>query len=254
MKIGFLFLTRGEVSNSAIWESYFREANEGEYKIEVYSSVGYNIKNLFFKQFQISHNIHKNREMNVEVKVDFLSRNISECDYFIFLTEDCIPVRSFRKLYDYLSIQCNSIFYYELDPHVNIEDGRRKYGSYRHFNFNEYSRMKNDDWLCLCKRHTSIILSSIEDSYGFHYPFGGEHFISSILNEKGNITEVIKSRFVYENWDGYKNCYPSVFSSQDYDKLANIKKENKNSFFIRKFKDDDSNFELFNQILKYNVG
>ena len=62
MNIHFCFLVKEEIKNSKIWEKYFNNSNF-DYKISIYSNVGYEIKNNFFKNFQIAHNIKKTREM-----------------------------------------------------------------------------------------------------------------------------------------------------------------------------------------------
>jgi hypothetical protein len=105
MKIGFLFMARNEVNNSKIWKDYFENSNSN-YSISVisvYSDIGYEIKDDFFKNFQVTHNIHKSREMNLEVKYHFLKSNLNKCDYFIFLTEDSVPIKKLDMLYDFLS-------------------------------------------------------------------------------------------------------------------------------------------------------
>lgn len=244
MKIHFCFLTRQEIKNSNIWESYFKNSNF-EFKISVYADINYEIKNYFFKKFQIQHNIFKSREFNVEIKYDFISKNKDD-DFLIILPEDSLPLKSINNLYNYL-INNNefSIFSFSLDPHVSINDGRVKYGALRHFDFNEDLRYKNDDWICLSKKHSNIISENKEDVFCFNKPIGGEHFISSILNKNKELKNVKNKSFIYENWDGYNGRFPSIFSIQDEEKIKKIIETNSETFFLRKFEENINNEKIF---------
>jgi hypothetical protein len=247
MNVGFLFMARKEINNSYIWKEYF-ETESLNYTISVYSDIGYEIKNDFFKKFQVIHNINKSREMNLEVKYDFLKKNIDKCDYFIFLTEDSVPVKKINILYKVLSELNSSVFGYGLDPHVSLNDGRSKYGQVRKFKFPEEYRYKNDDWLCLCKKHAEILVANMDDCYSFNYNLGGEHFVSSILNKNNELINVIPKNFIIENWDGYNGRYPSTFTKSDIDKIKSIISNNEFAFFLRKFNDDLENIELINKL------
>jgi hypothetical protein len=246
-------MTRNELKNSNIWKDFFEKVSDKLlFDIKIYSDIGYEIKDTFFKKFQVNHNLFKNREKSVEVKLDFLKKNIDSGDFFFFLTEDSVPIKKFDFLYQKLSENNKSIFEYHLDPHVSINDGREKYGSVRYFDYPEEIRYKNNDWICLNRHHAKILVDNFEECLRFNYDYGGEHFVASILNKYDELQNVLTYKFVYENWDGYNGRYPSIFNMNDFEKIKNIVDNNPCSFFLRKFDEDFHNTELIQKLYDYN--
>lgn len=244
MKLHFLFITREEIKHSEIWQSYFE--NNDNYSISIYTNPNYSLINNFFKQFQINHSIHKNREYNVEIKYNCLKQNYNNADYFIFLTEDSLPIKNIKLLKDKLSnLTDKSIFAHQKDPHVNINDGRIRYGEIRNFNFPTELRYKNDDWVCLCNKHANLLVNNKEDCHSFIAHIGGEHFISSILNKHNELHNVINQQFVFENWDSSHGL--NSFTGKDQDKLQLIL-NNEFTFFLRKYESDF--LELYHKMIK----
>jgi hypothetical protein len=245
IKINMLFLTRGELLNSELWKEYFK--SNLDFKISIYSDSGYLISDEYFKEFQVIHNSPKDRFKTVLSKYKFLETNVDSSDFYIFLTDDCIPIRPAKDLIEYLSANPDKSFLEsEPDPHAGIDDGRQVF-SQRNFRFENNLRMKNNDWLCLSNKHAKIIVENYHHCLAFsEFEHGGEHFISSILNMHGEIQNTVPMSMVKECWDGYNGTYPSIFSENDTAKIMDIR-DKSGSFFLRKF---PNNANGLSQIIK----
>jgi hypothetical protein len=241
MKINFLFLTRKEPFFPTIWKRYFENANVGIY---VYSDLGHQIQDPFFQQYQVQHSTFKDyRHGQVTLKLDFLKKALKDGgDYFVFLPEDSLPLKSLSHLIN--TLDGRSIFSYVLDPHVPINDGRVRYGNTRHFNFPDHLRYKNDDWLILSSNHAEILVEKEQDCLGFECPtggVGGEHFVSSVLNANNELQNVMNKICVIEHW---VESGPFTFWEEHNTKIDEIN-QTPHALFLRKFR-QNTNLDTLN--------
>ena len=123
-----------------------------------------------------------------------------------------------------------SIFKFEKDPHTLNGPFY-----YRHFEY-KGERYKNNDWVCLHKKHINLLKNSEKDVSCFKNNCSGEHFVSSILNSYNVLDEIFKAELLLECWDGYSNNFPSAFNANDKEKIYSLKSNNPHAFFLRKFK------------------
>ena len=242
MKINFLFMVRKEPFFPTMWKRYFTNANVGIY---VYSDLGYQTQDPFFQQHQIQHSTFKDSYHGaVTLKLDFLKKALKDGgDYFAFLTEDSLPLKSLSHLIN--TLDGRSIFSHVLDPHVKINDGRVQYDPPRPFDFPDHLRYKNDDWLILSLNHAKILVEQEQDCLGFECPnggHGGEHFVSSVLNANNELKNVMNKTFVCEWW----NDIPSPFIfTEIHNERIDLVNQLPHVFFLRKFQ-KDANLDSFN--------
>jgi hypothetical protein len=238
--IAFVFLCRKNVFHSNIWCEYFKENKPN---IFVYSDKNETPDNYVFSKYHQVHSIDKDREHTVDVKFDFLKNKSDDFNHVIFLTEDCLPIRPIEELCNFLSNTQTSIFTFEKDPHTLNGPFY-----YRHFEY-KGERYKNNDWVCLHKKHINLLKNSEKDVSCFKNNCSGEHFVSSILNSYNVLNEIFKAELLLECWDGYSNNFPSVFNANDKEKIYSLKNNNPHAFFLRKFKTSISDDYIKNILL-----
>ncbi|KAG0497157.1 hypothetical protein HPP92_001848 [Vanilla planifolia] len=106
-KVAFLFLTRGPLPLSPIWEKFF-EGNKGLYSIFVHSLPGYqsnySVESVFYKR-QIPSKVTEWGKMSMcDAERRLLANALLDLsnEWFVLLSESCIPLYNFNVIYKYL--------------------------------------------------------------------------------------------------------------------------------------------------------
>ncbi len=111
-KICFMFLTRGNIYHEKIWKTFFDHADPNKYSIIIHPQNPDEIKTEFFKQFIIN-DIIPVKWGNIltawihMLKKMFLDENNK---YFVWLSETCIPVKTFEEIYESSKNICIPMF------------------------------------------------------------------------------------------------------------------------------------------------
>ncbi|KAL2931824.1 Protein translocase subunit SecA [Bienertia sinuspersici] len=107
-KLAFMFLTRGPLPLSPLWERFFR-GNEGLYSIYVHPLPGYQAnfsRSSVFYGRQIPSQVTEWGKMSMcDAERRLLANAMLDLsnEYFVLLSEACIPVRNFTIVYRYIS-------------------------------------------------------------------------------------------------------------------------------------------------------
>jgi hypothetical protein len=226
MKIAFLFLCRTEILFPVIWQKYFNSSDKDKYNIYVHPDVDKNITDEFFKKFEITNKRKKDHTHTVESRVELLKQASidSENMFFVFVSEDSVPLQSFDKLYSYLETRdFTHTFWYSEDLSGRCKDCTHKHG----------------DWMIINRKHTLFLLSKEHELQNFYNgTITSESYIVSILAKYNLESEIYDKdhQLFLEDWSGYKNIYPFKLSDNDFDYLrGNYNKwVEKNAFFYRK--------------------
>ncbi|CAL9759560.1 unnamed protein product [Musa acuminata subsp. burmannicoides] len=106
-KVAFMFLTRGPLPLSPLWERFFR-GNEGRYSIYVHTHPSYKINftsdSVFFKR-QIPSKVSEWGQMSMcDAERRLLANALLDLsnERFVLLSESCIPLSNFNITYQYL--------------------------------------------------------------------------------------------------------------------------------------------------------
>ncbi|KAG0501552.1 hypothetical protein HPP92_001624 [Vanilla planifolia] len=106
-KVAFLFLTRGPLPLSPIWEKFF-EGNKGLYSIFVHSLPGYqsnySVESVFYKR-QIPSKVTEWGKMSMcDAERRLLANALLDLsnEWFVLLSESCTPLYNFNVIYKYL--------------------------------------------------------------------------------------------------------------------------------------------------------
>jgi hypothetical protein len=101
MKIGFCFLTYGSIKHESLWEEFFRPANPDSYQIYIHAKdrdlCKTQLKGARIIRFPKATNY---ADISLVRATLYLFEKASEggCNYMILLSEDSIPLMSFRQV------------------------------------------------------------------------------------------------------------------------------------------------------------
>jgi hypothetical protein len=226
MKIAFLFLCRTEILFPEIWQEYFNSSDKDKYNIYVHPDIDKNITNEFFKNFEIPNKVKKDHEHTVESRISLLKHASidSENMFFVFISEDSVPLQSFEKLYSYLETRdFTHTFWYPENLSTRGKCCTHKHG----------------DWMVINRKHTLFLLSKEHELHSFYDGhITSESYIVSMLAKYNLENEIYNKdhQLFLEDWGGYKNIYPFKLSDNDFDYLQDNydKWIEKDAFFYRK--------------------
>ncbi|KAG6480804.1 glycosyltransferase BC10-like [Zingiber officinale] len=106
-KLAFMFLTRGPLPLSPLWERYFR-GNEGRYSVYLHTQPSYKANftsNSVFYRRQIPSKVSEWGQMSMcDAEKRLLANALLDLsnERFILLSESCIPLSNFNITYQYL--------------------------------------------------------------------------------------------------------------------------------------------------------
>ena len=188
-KIALLFLFGEKLNHENIWKKFIKN-NKNKYNIYGHAKNNNN-KDPFMKQFIIPQFFYTSwGDISlVRVMIALLEEAIKNKDNykFIFLSESCIPLKSFDYIYDYLTKNNKSyINYYKghLERANNIIDKQR----HPKFKTPELNTIKNNylkspQWIILNREHTQIIINTKNYTRLFEKTScPDEHYFATILN------------------------------------------------------------------------
>ncbi|XP_020098500.1 uncharacterized protein LOC109717235 [Ananas comosus] len=120
-KIAFMFLTRGPLPLSPLWEKFFK-GHEGLYSIYIHALPSYEANftsdSVFYKR-QIPSKVSEWGEMSMcDAERRLLANALLDLsnEWFVLLSESCIPLYSFNVTYKYLSKSVHSFMSIIDDP------------------------------------------------------------------------------------------------------------------------------------------
>ncbi|XP_052181122.1 glycosyltransferase BC10-like [Diospyros lotus] len=171
-KIAFMFLARGPLPMAPLWERFF-EGQEGLYSIYIHSMPDYeptfSSSSVFYKR-QIPSQVAEWGMMSMcDAERRLLANALLDIsnEWFILISEACIPLYNFSFVYDYISRSRHSFMgsYDELGP-----DGRGRYSPNMAPEVNITEWRKGSQWFEINRK---LAVDIIEDNI-FYPKF--EHF------------------------------------------------------------------------------
>ncbi|XP_065864441.1 glycosyltransferase BC10-like [Euphorbia lathyris] len=106
-KVAFMFLTRGDLTFSPLWDLFFR-GHEGLYSIYVHTNPSYNgtvpSNSAFYGRRIPSKEVEWGKLSMIEAERRLLANALLDISNhrFVLLSESCIPLFNFSKIYNYL--------------------------------------------------------------------------------------------------------------------------------------------------------
>jgi hypothetical protein len=250
-KVAFLFLTIGDINYSNLWEKYFR-GHEDKCNIYCHPKNPNNVKS-FFKNKIIKDRVETKwgHISIVEAMTKLLRKAFNDDkknEYFIFRSESCVPIKSFSKMYDFVTKYKNKSLF-ALVNNMGQHQSRFKY-----LKNNEKVGLtldkfyKGETWSIISRKHVITILKEFpkmkEVFKDVYVP--EEHFNVSIILLKHSRKSIKDISTTLVHWISGKHPYSFGPMLSKKDKNVLIEKNTDNTFFARKFNyDKNNNVEKF---------
>ncbi|KAG8375642.1 hypothetical protein BUALT_Bualt10G0121500 [Buddleja alternifolia] len=219
-KIAFMFLTKGPLPLAPLWERFFK-GHEGRYSIYVHSLPSFQAdfpsSSVFYKR-QIPSQVSEWGKMSMcDAERRLLANALLDIsnEWFVLLSESCIPLYSFTTIYNYIS-QSKYSFIGAFDDPGPYGRGRYNYNMLPEVNITEWR--KGSQWFEINRK---LALYIVEDRK--FYPkfaefcrpacYVDEHYFPTMLTIKAG--NMLANRSVtWVDWSR-GGAHPATFGGGD---------------------------------------
>ncbi|XP_050237185.1 glycosyltransferase BC10-like [Mercurialis annua] len=188
-KVAFMFLTKGSLPLADLWEKFF-EGHEGLYTIYVHTHPLFNDSvpqdSVFFGRRIPSKPVEWGKPSMIDAERRLLANGLldNSNERFILLSESCIPLFNFTKIYTYL-LNTNQSFIDSVDDPRKI--GRGRYNPKMSPTITISDWRKGSQWFAITRNVAFDIVSDTK-----YYPvfkeycsppcYMDEHYIPTLVN------------------------------------------------------------------------
>ncbi|KAK9742054.1 hypothetical protein RND81_03G145300 [Saponaria officinalis] len=219
-KIAFMFLTKGPLPLASLWERFFK-GHEGRFSVYIHSLPTYTQEFPSSSVFYGRHIPSKPAEWGKMSMCDAEKRLLANAlldisnEWFILLSESCIPLYNFSIIYNYISRSKNSFIGAFDDPGPY---GRGRYNENMAPEVNITQWRKGSQWFELDRR---LAINVVEDTT--FYPkfeafckphcYVDEHYFPTMLTIRA--ADLIANRSItYVDWSR-GGAHPATFGKGD---------------------------------------
>ncbi|KAM7255728.1 hypothetical protein ACFE04_008626 [Oxalis oulophora] len=219
-KIAFMFLTKGPLPLAPLWEKFF-QGNEGRFSIYIHphpSYVGkYPDTSVFYNRQIPSQLAEWGRMSMCDAERRLLANAMLDIsnEYFVLLSESCIPLRNFSVVYDYISQSPHS-FMGSFDEDGPYGRGRYNPNMIPEVTLSEWR--KGSQWF---EVNRELAVNIIEDSK--YYPkfrdfctpacYVDEHYFPTMLTKQ--LPHLLANRtLTWTDWSR-GGAHPATFGKSD---------------------------------------
>ncbi|KAK8541783.1 hypothetical protein V6N13_137627 [Hibiscus sabdariffa] len=188
-KVAFMFLTAGPLPFAPLWEKFFK-GNQGFYTIYVHSHPDYNKTipqtSLFYGRRIPSQPVHWGTASMIDAERRLLANALLDASNqrFVLLSDSCIPLFNFKKIYDYLVPSNLSFLSLYDDPG---KPGRGRYNPQMSPAINLTDWRKGSQWF---EMHREMALHVVSDATYYSIfrqycrppCYNDEHYIPTLVN------------------------------------------------------------------------
>ncbi|CAA0820179.1 Core-2/I-branching beta-1-6-N-acetylglucosaminyltransferase family protein [Striga hermonthica] len=230
-KMAFLFIARNRIPLDMVWDEFFRgDAENYRFSIYVHSRPGF-----VFNTITTRSAFFLNRQINDSIHVDWGEASMIEAERillrhalmdpsntrFLFLSDSCIPLYNFSYTYDYIMSASTSF----VDSFADTKEGR--YNPKMNPVIPVDTWQKGSQWVVLTRKHARIVVedeivfpmfqlhckaslslpefwregSPPTDASKEHNCIPDEHYVQTLLNQKGFEKEITRRSLTYSSWD-----------------------------------------------------
>jgi hypothetical protein len=199
MKIAFLFLTIDNINHPLIWEKYF-DKHKDKYTIYCHPKYPNNVTIPWLKKNIITNLANTEWGYITEAYYNLFNEAYKDENNFKFITvsESCLPLRNFNKLYNKLINDNINTSYIKF---MNISNYDKKERIMTQKNYKKYNFKKHYARCCLSRFHTKLLLDKKHDFTFFNKMHVGDEFFLSLLHPYDNVVDF---EITYDNWDYVK--------------------------------------------------
>jgi hypothetical protein len=198
MKIAFLFLTIGDLNHEYLWREYFK-GNEDKYNIYCHPKDKNNVKSEWLKNYIIDKNVETSWGRTINSILELLGEALKEKknEFFILLSESCVPIKSFKKFFNFLLNK--NISFIKLQE---ITDYDKKARLINVKNKDNYNLIKHSGNWTLNRHHVKKLLLKKNDTKKFLNVDSQDEFFLSIIYTKDKFKNY---EIVNRDWDYTRN-------------------------------------------------
>ena len=258
-RIAFCFLIYDKINHEDIWHRFFEKADKKKYNIYIHYKENVPLK--YLEEYKIKNCIDtKWGDISlVKAQNKLLEEALKDPknEHFIFLSNSCVPVKTFQFIYDYLDTKYS---YFNKDP---IKKDRC---TKTHAHVDPKHIQKASQWSILNKKHATILSEKPEYIPWFEYDnqtcIADEHayityLFSQDLEKELKITDNIAiDATTFTNWADmdykfHSNQDNSTYGLKTYKKISEEELKyitQSKSLFARKF-DGDCDLKLLYEFI-----
>lgn len=201
-KIAFMFLLREDLNQPQIWDQYF--TRESDYSVSLYT---HSKNDRYLRTRWLYNSLIRNLKRTewghiVDAYFSLLSAAMENPDNqkFIFISESCLPIMSFRDLKHFLDgtdyreslVHFMNISTYDQHERIEKQPNYQRFGQFT----KHYARM------CLSRYHVEKLLRSPRDAIDFFIRMHvGDEFFLTLLNARPGYDYFTEKIITYDNWD-----------------------------------------------------
>jgi len=239
-KIAFCFLIYDIINHENLWNEFFQNVDKNKYNIYIHYKN--NTPLLYFEKFKLKNCIYTQYEhISIVHAQNLLLQNAlldSDNQHFIFVSNSCVPFKSFEHIYNSLSTKHS---YFNICPQFQCLQ-RCKHllnDSNKHF------IQKSSQWCILNKKHASLMLSHTDYFDWFkdisapdEHCYISNIFCHNLQDEIITTPNVAHDATTFTNWEGHDYPFPSQYGLKNYSSISENELRfllESKSFFGRKF-------------------
>jgi len=184
MKIAFCFLTYDQIIRHDIWNIFFKNIDINKYILFIHPKIKKNTNSYNFS-FKIVENIINTKSkddisiVNATLQVLKEAYNYdNSITHFIFLSQSCIPLYSFNKIYDIVTLFNNSVISFidnnKKERYYSLSNDVKKYIKYIEF-------VKQQPNMILIREDVNDLISKNYLNHFMYMQCPDEHYFINIL-------------------------------------------------------------------------
>jgi hypothetical protein len=186
MTIAFCFLTYDVIVRYDIWNLFFKDIDVEKYRVFIHPKNHFHNGKYTFHYQIVKNKIITNRKDNIDIvraTLRLLKETFNSCNkitHFVFLSQSCIPIYNFDKLYSLIKLFPNSVISSidnnQKNRYMQLSDGIKKYINYNNF-------VKQQPNMILVNEDIEILIKN-DLTNEFQYMIcPDEHYFINVLNE-----------------------------------------------------------------------
>jgi hypothetical protein len=243
-KIAFCFLIYDSINHEELWNMYFQNVDTNKYNI--YIHYKFNTPLMYFEKYKLDNCIETKYADITIVKAQNLLLQTALMDsdnkHFIFISNSCIPLKSFNYVYDSLSEEHS---YFNITPQSQCFPRCNNTLSF----INKEYIQKASQWCILNRKHAELMIDTNDYIHWFSYSstVPDEHcyitniFYNNLQHEIITTLNLANEATTFTNWEGMDYKYPSTRGLKNYSSITEdelLYLMNSKCLFGRKFNKD----------------
>jgi hypothetical protein len=240
-KIAFCFLIYDIINHEELWNIFFKNVDTNKYNIYIHYKSNKQLK--YFEKYKLNNCIETQYCDITIIKAQniCLQKAIEDANnkHFIFISNSCIPFKSFDYIYDKLNVMFS---YFNLSPHSQCFP---RCNTTLNF-IKQENIQKASQWCILNKKHAELMITKTDYINWFDYPntVPDEHcyitniFCNNLTDEIITTPNLANGATTFINWSGMDYKYVSNHDLKNYSFISRdelIYLLNSNCLFGRKF-------------------